>query len=111
MSGKPGRNIAGQFDISKPLPAANQSSKEKLLEAREDNTLVFGFRLGPNTSTLGEPTNAGDQYYLVCSGSIMQDGKEAPPMSMIRLERGESPLTLKAGPKGAAILLRVLQSC
>ena len=106
--GKPGRNIAGQFDISKPLPAANQSSKEKLLEAKEDNTLVFGFRLGANASTLGEPTNGGDQYYLVCSGSIMQDGKEAPPMSMIRLERGESPLTLKAGPKGAAVLLMQL---
>jgi hypothetical protein len=105
IPGKPGRNIAGQFDINKSLPAANQSTKEKLLEAKEDNALVVGLRLGPNANAQGEPTNGGDQYYLVCTGSLVHAGKEVMPMSMIRLERGEATLTLKAGAGGAEVLL------
>ena len=105
IPGRPGRNIAGQFDINKPLPAANESTREKLLEAEEDHVLVFGMRLGPNASMQGEPTLGGDQYYLVCSGFLTHEGKEVAPMSMLRLERGETPLTLKAGPQGAEVLL------
>lgn len=105
MKTKPGRNIAGHFDIDQPLPAAKQSTRERLLEAKPDNVLVVGIRMGANATTSGEPTIGGDQYYLVCSGSLMQEGKESPPNTLVRLERGEPTVTLTAGPKGANVLM------
>jgi hypothetical protein len=105
MKTKPGRNIAGNFDITKPLPAAGQSSREKLLEAKPDNVLVVGIRMGAKAVTQGEPTTGGDQYYLVCTGSLIQNGKEAPANTLIRLTRGEAVPTLTAGPNGANVLL------
>ncbi len=105
MPGRPGRNIGGQFDIDMPLPAPNQSTRETLLEAPEDNTRVVGLRLGPNAACQGEPTTGGDQYYLVCTGSLQHQGRQAGPMTLVRLARGEPTTTLRAGPEGAAVLM------
>ena len=105
IPGKPGRNIAGQFDIDQPLPAVGQHTRERLLEAKPDNVLVVGLRMGPDAKAAGEPTDGGDQYYLVCSGSLSQDGKELPPLTLIRLERGEATPSFTAGPKGAQVLI------
>ncbi len=105
MKTKPGRNIAGFFDIDKPLPAAKASTRESLIDDTSDHVRVVGIRMGANATTSGEPTIGGDQYYLVCSGSLVRDGKETPPMTLIRLERGEDATTLTAGPTGANVLL------
>jgi len=108
MPGKPGRNVAGQFDINRPLPAAGQHSRERLLEDTKDNVLVVGLRMGPNAKAVGEPTTGGDQYYLVCTGTLSQDGKELPPLTLIRLEHGEATPNFTAGPKGAEVLIMQL---
>ena len=105
MKTKPGRNLAGRFDIDKPLPAANQSTRERLLESKPDNVLVVGIRMGANATASGEPTNGGDQYYLVCTGSLIQNGKESPQNTLIRLEHGEPTPSLTAGSKGANVLM------
>jgi hypothetical protein len=105
IPGKPGRNLGGQFDINKPLPAATESTREKLLEDAKDNVLVVGIRMGPNATSSGEPTIGGDQYYLLCTGSLKHEGREVPPLTMVRLERGEPTPTFEAGAKGAEVLL------
>ena len=104
LPGKPGRNIAGQFDIDQPVPAAGQHAKERLLEVKPDNVLVVGLRMGPNAKAAGEPTTGGDQYYLVCAGSLIEGGKELPPLTLIRVERGEATPHFTAGVKGAQVL-------
>lgn len=108
LPGKPGRNIAGQFDINKALPAAGQHTKERLLEGQADNVLVVGLRMGAGATAAGEPTNGGDQYYLVCTGSLVQDGRELPPLTLIRLERGEGTPQFTAGAQGAEVLIMQL---
>jgi len=108
IPGKPGRNIAGQFDINRPLPAAGQHTKERLLEGQPDNVMVVGLRMGAGATAAGEPTTGGDQYYLVCTGSLVQDGRELPPLTLIRLERGEATPEYTAGPNGAEVLIMQL---
>lgn len=105
IQGKPGRNIAGQFDIDKPLPPAGQHTKERLLESKPDNVLVVGLRMGPNAKAAGEATTGGDQYYLVCTGSLIENGKELPPLTLIRVERNEATPNFTAGLKGAQVLI------
>ena len=105
IKGKPGRNIAGKFDVNQPLPAARESTREVLLESTADHVAVVGLRMGPHARANGEPTNGGDQYYLVCSGALAHEGREIPPLSMVRVEPGEAPPVLEAGPTGAEILL------
>jgi hypothetical protein len=105
IPGKPGRNIAGMFDIKRPLPAAGQYVREVLLEGQLDRVLVVGLRMGAGASAAGEPTDGGDQYYLVCTGSLVQDGRELPPLTLVRLERGEKVPQFTAGANGAQVLL------
>ncbi len=102
--GKPGRNLYGQFETGKPLPAAGQSTRETLVTDASDGIKVMGMRLGPNASVAGEPSLAGNQYYLVCTGALIEHGKEAPPRSLINVAPGEATPTLQAGPQGAEVL-------
>lgn len=107
MPGKPGRNIAGKFEINKPPPQPGESTRETLMAA-EDGVEVVGVRMGPNACAAGEPTDAGDQYYLVCTGSLIHAGKEVPPMTVVRVEPGEPTPAFQAGPRGAEVLLTQL---
>ena len=51
------------------------------------------------------PPNAGNQYYLVCTGSLISKGRKVPPRSLIKVQPGESAPALRAGPAGAEVLL------
>lgn len=107
LPGKPGRNIAGKFPVNRPLPAGGESSRETLLTA-EDGVEVVGLRFGANARASGEPSDAGDQYYLVCTGSLVHGEKEVPPMTLVHVAPGEPAPTFQAGAAGAQLLLTQL---
>ena len=104
MPGRAGRNIAGSFDITRePLPAG-EIEREPLMKLEADGTYAEGLRLGAKAMAEGLDTNAGCQFYLVCAGSLKQDGKTLPPKSLIHVEPGEAAPKLHAGPDGTCVL-------
>ena len=104
MPGRAGRNIAGSFDIEcEPLPAG-EVAREPLMEPEADGLYAEGLRLGAKAAAEGLDTHAGCQFYLVCAGSLDQDGKTLPPKSLIHVEPGEATPKLQAGPDGACVL-------
>ncbi len=107
IAGKPGRNITGKFEINKPLPRPGESTRETLMTT-EDGVEVLGLRIGPGGQAAGEPADAGDQYYLVCTGSLLHEGRAVPPMSIVRIEPGAPLPMFHAGSTGAEILLTQL---
>jgi hypothetical protein len=105
MPGRAGRNIAAAFDIERqPLrPAAVE--RAPLMEQEADGVYAEGLRLGAHASTTGVTSDAGCQYYLVCTGSLIQDGKAMPAKSLIHVAPGEDTPVLQAGSEGANVLL------
>jgi hypothetical protein len=103
--GKPGRNLYGQFLTGQALPATGDSARETLAADNSDGVKVVGLRLGAHARASGEPATAGGQYYLVCSGSLVNDGREYAPRSLVRVESGEATPMLQAGPQGAEVLI------
>jgi hypothetical protein len=105
MPGRAGRNIAAAFDIERePLPA-HEVTREPLMEPEADGVYAEGLRLGAHASTTGVTPDAGCQYYLVCTGSLIQDGKTMPVKSLIHVAPGEDTPLLQAGPEGASVLV------
>ena len=108
IPGKPGRNINGKFDIARPLPAPGTSEKETLLSDTKDGMKIVGMRLGAGAMAHGEPVDSGQQYYLVCSGSLIADGKDVPVKGLIQVLPGEGASNLQAGAQGAHVLFMQL---
>lgn len=104
MPCRAGRNIAGGFDLSKPMPAAGECVDEVLMSAQEDGVLALGIRLGPDATRHAVTADGGGQYYLVCAGSLIDEGQELPTNSLLRVDRGEALRELVAGPRGAFVL-------
>lgn len=107
IKGKPGRNIVGKFAINQPPPAAGASARETLMHA-DEGVEVVGLRMGANAEADGLALTGGAQYYLVGTGSLLQDGKQLPPLSIILVQPGEQIPRLKAGPEGAEVLIMQL---
>ena len=105
MPCRAGRNIAGVFEVDAPPPKAGEIERIELMQPQEDGVNAIGIRLGANTRTVGMPSDAGGQYYLVCRGSLVQDGNEMKTDSMIRVETDEAAPTLEAGSDGADVLV------
>ncbi len=102
MPCRAGRNIEGVFELGQvPLAGA---SFEDLMPSQPDGVRVTGIRLAADVEAGGIPAEGG-QYYLVCSGTILQDGKTLPQFSLMRVEAGEAPPALQAGPDGAEVLV------
>jgi len=104
MPCRAGRNIAGVFDLDAPQPKAGAVERVALMTPQEDGVNAIGIRLGANAAVDGLLSDAGGQYYLVCSGSLIQDSKALTAESMIRVEPGEAAPTLRAGAAGAQVL-------
>ncbi len=104
MPCRAGRNIAAVFEQDGGLVAEGETVREPLMERQEDGVYAEGIRLGANAVADGMPNDAGGQYYLVCSGSLLSDGRDLPERSLIRANRGENTPTLRAGEMGAAVL-------
>ncbi len=89
MPGRAGRNLAGHFNLDTPPLEANMVKHETLID-EWDGVQVSAIRLGPDSQTDGLPSNAGGQYYLVCSGEIIHDEKRLEKHSLIYVGPGES---------------------
>lgn len=109
MPGRAGRNIEGLFDLSQGVPSEGETTREPLMPRQDDGVDAVGLRLGPNTSTDGIPHQGKGQFYLVCAGALVADGRELPERSVLRVEPGDPAVTLTAGPEGAQVL--ALQFC
>jgi hypothetical protein len=71
-----------------------------------DGAEAFMLRLGANMSTTGpDPKAAGGYYVLVVNGSLHRDGEDLPLWSILFAGRDETPLELRAGPKGVEALI------
>jgi hypothetical protein len=105
MPCRAGRNLAGGFDADSAALPAGASAVEPLLPAEADGVAAVGLRLGAHASIAGVPADAGDQYYLVCGGTLVEAGRELPRHSLIHVASGEPAPTLTAGADGAAVLL------
>lgn len=105
MPGRAGRNIAGLFDINKVLTDKGHTEREALIEPQEDGVDAVGIRLGPNAETISEESAGGGQYILVCSGTLVANGKTFEANSLMHVEAGEPAPTLVAGNDGANVLV------
>lgn len=105
MPGRAGRNIAGHFDRSGPKPAPGACVEVALMDSQDDGADARGFRLGPYAAMQAPVSTGGAQYYLVCEGEVVQDGKSLPQWSLVHAEAGEAPPVMQAGPEGADVLL------
>ena len=105
MRGRPGRNIAGRFDTSRPRPAAGACVIEPLMADQPDEVDAIGIRLGPGAEASGPISNGGGQYYLVCEGDVSDQGKALPHRSLIHVPAGEPVPFLTAGKVGADVLV------
>ncbi len=105
MPGRAGRNIAGRFDTSRARPAPGAVSREGLMADQADGVLAVGIRLGAGAATEGPASDAGGQYYLVCEGVVMLDGKLLGRRSLVHVSPGEAAPILCAGEAGADVLV------
>lgn len=109
MPGRAGRNIEGLFDLAQGVPATGEVSREALMPPQADGVHAVGIRLGPDATAEGIPHEGKGQFYLVCTGALVADGRELPTHSVLRVEPGDQAITLVAGPEGAQVL--ALQFC
>ncbi len=109
MPGRAGRNIEGVFDLEQATPPAGEVVREALMQPQADGVLAVGLRLGPGAVSDGIPHEGKGQFYLVCAGSVLVDGKELPERSVVRVEPDDATIELRAGNAGAQVL--ALQFC
>jgi len=102
MPCRAGRNIEGVFELGN-IPQAGTKTEE-LMPQQSDGVRVVGIRLAAHAEAPGIPAEGG-QFYLVCSGTILQDGRDMPESSLIRVEAGEAAPSLLAGAEGAEVLV------
>lgn len=104
MPGRAGRNIEGVFELAGGVPPAGETSRENLMQVQEDGVHAVGIRLGAGARASGLPAAGKGQFYLVCAGSILADGRELCEKSVVRIEPADPGLELVAGPDGAQVL-------
>ena len=105
MPGRAGRNIAGHFDIERPLPKRGNVDRQALMAPQADKVDATGWWLGADASIDSEPAGGGGRYYLVCIGSVNAAGKALTAGSVMHAAPGEATPALLAGPDGAAVLM------
>ena len=104
MPVRAGRNIEGTFEVSSCMPAPGQTIDEQLMEQEADGVAAAGIRMGADARSAGLPACGRGQFYLVCAGALVADGKVLPERSLIRVEPGDPPPQLQAGRDGAQVL-------
>lgn len=101
--GRPGRNLKGKFEVA--TPAAGATDRASLLAPQDDGLRVVAIRLPSDTDATGEPADAGDQFCLVCEGSLRIAGESIDRFSIVHVEAGDPAPRFRSGPTGAAILV------
>ncbi len=104
MKTRAGRNTGGRFAVNQPLPAASEVRREILLSDARDGMQAVGLALGPGAQAEGLATDAGTQYYVVCTGTLTHDGRDYGRLSLVYVEPGDATPIFRAGPQGAEVL-------
>lgn len=105
MRCRAGRNIDGAFNYTESKLAEGDVERRNLMEEQDDGVGAAGLRLGPNTSAEGFGSNAGGQYYVVCAGALIMDGKEFPELSLLYISPDDATPTFTAGAEGVDLLM------
>ena len=100
-----------------PLPDSGElrktgaTDRDPVLEPAEDGTCAYLYRIGPaGTAALETSVEAGGHYAIVVAGSVIDGERMLPCLSGLYRYRDEAPLTVTAGPDGAAVLLMQFSS-
>lgn len=97
MKKNAGRNIA---------VSVADGSEAPLIEPSADGLGAYALRIAPGQEVVApDPAGSGGQYQLVWEGSLRQDDEELSPMSLIWVDPGDEPVTLRAGDEGALVLV------
>ena len=93
--------------LAEDIAAADMpAGRADVLPAEADGLGAALFRLAPGqTEALDLNVAGGGQYALVTAGSVTHDGADLAEHSCLYRFAEEAPLTLTAGPAGAAVLL------
>lgn len=105
MACRAGRNIAGVFEVGLQRVKPGEVAREPLMAPQDDGVDAIGLRLGAGAETECPASTGGGQYILVCAGTLLEDGKQLGPNSLIRVEAGEPAPRLCAGAEGADVLV------
>jgi hypothetical protein len=104
MPGKPGRNVSGAFQIGSAPPATGKQLTEDFFD-EPDGLKISGFRLGAKTRLTAPSEIGGGQYYVVCNGCVVYQGRSYKPFSLLLIDAADTPPELDSGDTGAELLL------
>jgi hypothetical protein len=104
LPGSPGRSLFNSFDNATPVNAG-ESRRDVLSAPMQDGLAMIGLCMGAGATAVGEPSDAGGQFMLVCSGSLTHEVAVYERLALIWLEAGELAPVISAGPEGASILI------
>jgi len=94
------------FSVDPVMQFRREPLWETLLEDADDGMCAQIVRLGAGMSVSGpDPRNAGGYYVFVGKGSLVRDGNELPKWSMVVVENTEAAFEIRAGDKGAEVLV------
>jgi hypothetical protein len=85
-----------------PATAHRGVTTETLIDKQaDDDAGITVLRMGADThATAPDPARSGGQYYLVLSGTLLHDGQEYPPMSLLFVDPTEPRFDIRAGHQG-----------
>jgi hypothetical protein len=103
MSQHAGRNVVVPLAHHLDAPAGEPVD---LIAPHADGLASFLLTLRPDETQAGpDPAGSGGQYHLIARGSVVHDGRELPPLSLIWVEADGERAALTAGPDGAAVVV------
>jgi hypothetical protein len=111
MTARAGRNVVVKANREIVVNAGAQLGNAspavlELIERHDDGLASYLLKLAPDETVVApDPAGSGGQYQLVARGSVIDDGKECPPRSLIWVDGDEPPASLTAGPDGAEVLV------
>jgi hypothetical protein len=93
------------FSIEPIMQARREAVWETVLKG-DDEMRAQVVRLGGNVKVMGpDPSQSGGYYVFVGNGSLIHNGEEFGPWSMVVVERNESEFYIQAGDKGVEALV------
>jgi hypothetical protein len=99
-----GRNIARRLPPTDLLERG--AEQEALIERHEDGLAAYRVHVGPGESIPGPNGHGGGgQFYILCDGRLIHEGRELDPFSLAWVGPEEPPPTLAASARGAHVLV------
>jgi hypothetical protein len=104
---KRGRELSAHVPAGSDGLAAQDSDHEleTLIEPADDGLAATLVSLKPNArGEAPSPTGGGGQYCVVIGGSLLHEGRELEPKSLMFVAPGDEAARLDAGPSGARVV-------